>query len=211
MRLVPAGEFTMGSDAEAAFVMCEKIRGGCKLDCLQVKSYPIKFFLILLHGQNEVTNANMPTVLAAGECLPINTIFSHLFRLTITIHGMLNIPLLLFIGLFKAYCEWRCGVCQQKPNGKKRLMVRMDALIQGVKELIVAKEINLYVTGDTTEVGIMKMVSALTEFTIWLVMFRSGSCGLVFRHLLIKSTYRKSARIDCWSHIEYCVWYLDEQ
>jgi serine/threonine-protein kinase len=71
MRLVPAGEFTMGSDVDDALAECLKYRNDCRRDWFldQDPSHPVyldDFYM----DQYEVTNVQYKACVDAGYCSP---------------------------------------------------------------------------------------------------------------------------------------------
>jgi len=154
MRLVPAGEFTMGGDADAAFVMCEKFRGGCELDWFKGEEPPHKVFLDSFYmDKYEVTNSQYATCVESGECLP-PTPFSATRSNYYNDSQYANYPVtFIYWDYAKTYCEWRGGSLPTEAQWEKAAR-GTDGRTYPWGEGIDCSKGNYYsCEGDTTEVG----------------------------------------------------------
>lgn len=110
MRFVPAGEFTMGSNADYAFQICEKFRGGCKLDWFMNEEPHHKVILDSFYmDKYEVTNSQYKACVEAGACLS-PTSFSATRSNYYDNSQYDNYPVIfIYWNYAKTYCEWRGG------------------------------------------------------------------------------------------------------
>jgi len=103
MRLVAAGEFTMGSDADDALAECQKYRKDCQRAWFmdQEPAHPVSLDAFYM-DQYEVTNAHYKTCVAAHVCKePSDTYRYNAFGYTD--HPVVYVDW----NQAKAYCEWR--------------------------------------------------------------------------------------------------------
>ena len=108
MRLVPAGEFTMGTDANIALAECEKYVGPCQLDYF-TNEEPHQVYLDAFYiDKYEATNTLYKACVDAGVCQPpkipsSNTRSSYYGNSQYDNYPVSNVDWF----QAKAYCEWR--------------------------------------------------------------------------------------------------------
>lgn len=109
MRLVPEGEFIMGSNAEEGFAKCQEYRTDCLLDWYTDESpshsvYLNKFYI----DKFEVTNKLYKNCVNSGACNPPEKISSETRSNYYESSNFDNYPVT-YIDWYKAkaYCEWR--------------------------------------------------------------------------------------------------------
>lgn len=111
MRLVPAGEFTMGNKAEDTLAECQKVRSDCQLDLFKDEEPIHQVYLDAFYMDiYEVTKAAYKVCVEAGACTPPEkTLFynpdSYYADSQYDNHPMI------FVDWDQAntYCEWRGG------------------------------------------------------------------------------------------------------
>jgi formylglycine-generating enzyme required for sulfatase activity len=103
MRLVPAGEFEMGSDADDALAECQKFRNDCQRDWFTNEEPPHEVYLDAFYmDKYEVTNALYKACEEAGECQPPQDT-SRYDNPEYENHPVVYVNW----NQAKAYCEWR--------------------------------------------------------------------------------------------------------
>jgi eukaryotic-like serine/threonine-protein kinase len=111
MRLVPAGEFTMGGDADAALAECQKYRSDCQRDFFTDEEPQHQVYLDAFYVDiYEVTNAAYKLCVNAGACSPPRQIGSYARTSYYGNSQFDNYPVILVDWVqANAYCEWRGG------------------------------------------------------------------------------------------------------
>jgi len=111
MRLVPAGEFTMGNDADDALAECQKFRSDCKKDWFIDEEPPHLVYLDAFYMDTyEVTNAAYKACEEAGVCdRPRKTRSST--RSSYYGDSQYDDYPVIFVDWYQAgaYCRWRGG------------------------------------------------------------------------------------------------------
>jgi len=154
MRLVSAGEFTMGSNADYALQMCEQFRGGCQLDWFKGEEPPHKVTLdSFFMDKYEVTNSQYKACVEAGVCLP-PTSFSATRSNYYDDSKYDNYPVIfIYWDYAKTYCEWRGGSLPTEAQWEKAAR-GTDGRSYPWGEDIDCNKANYYsCVGDTAEVG----------------------------------------------------------
>jgi len=109
MRLVPAGEFTMGSDADDALAECQKYRNDCSRDWFTDEEPPHPVYLDAYYiDKYEVTNALYETCVSAGVCDPPRETSSYTHTSYYGNSQYADYPVI-YVDWNQAntYCEWR--------------------------------------------------------------------------------------------------------
>jgi formylglycine-generating enzyme required for sulfatase activity len=109
MRLVPAGEFNMGSDADDALAECQKFRSYCKRDWFTNEEPAHTVYLDAFYmDKYEVTNAQYAACVAAGRCTPPHEDSSSDRSRYYGEAAFENYPVIkVDWDQAKTYCEWR--------------------------------------------------------------------------------------------------------
>ena len=109
MLLVPAGDFTMGSDAGADLTECRKFRSDCTRSWFIDEEPPHLVYLDAFYiDKYEVTNALYAACVGAGECLPpkMTTSYTRASYYGDPQYG--DYPVVhVDWNMANAYCEWR--------------------------------------------------------------------------------------------------------
>lgn len=111
MVLVPAGEFTMGSDPDVALAECKKlyIGGDCKREWFEDEYPPHTVYLSAFYiDQYEVTNARYKQCVDVGKCTPPSQTKSYTRSSYYGNSQFDNYPVI-YVNWeqAKTYCEWR--------------------------------------------------------------------------------------------------------
>jgi formylglycine-generating enzyme required for sulfatase activity len=109
MRLVPAGQFTMGSDADDALAECQKYRSDCQRDWFTNEEPPHEVYLDAFYmDKYEVTNALYKICVDAGGCTPPQST-SPYWRDSYYGNPEFDDYPVIFVDWNQsaAYCEWR--------------------------------------------------------------------------------------------------------
>ena len=109
MRLVPAGEFSMGSDADDALAECQKFRSDCKRDWFTDEEPVHTVYLDAFYmDKYEVTNAQYAACVEAGECTLPHEDSSYTRSRYYGKAAFDNYPVIkVDWDQAKTYCEWR--------------------------------------------------------------------------------------------------------
>lgn len=109
MRLVPAGEFTMGVSAQSALEDCQKYQSDCQLDWFTDEE-PVREVYLDAYYMDlyEVTNASYRACVEAGECLePTNTGSAtradYFYEAEFNFYPVIHVDWT----MAQTYCEWR--------------------------------------------------------------------------------------------------------
>jgi len=109
MRLIPAGEFTMGSDADDALVECQKYHISCSRDYFTDEEPPHQVYLDSYYiDKYEVTNALYEACVNAGVCDPPQQTSSYTHTSYYGESQYADYPVI-YVDWNQAttYCEWR--------------------------------------------------------------------------------------------------------
>ena len=109
MRLVPAGDFEMGSDADDALAECKKYRNDCQRDWFTNEEPPHEVYLDAFYmDKYEVTNALYKACEEAGGCTPPQQTTSDTRSSYYGNSEFDNYPVI-YVDWNQAqvYCEWR--------------------------------------------------------------------------------------------------------
>jgi formylglycine-generating enzyme required for sulfatase activity len=109
MRLVPAGEFSMGRDADNALSECQKYRNDCQRDWFTAEDPLHTVYLDAFYmDKYEVTNAMYAACVKAGACTPPHADSSATRNSYYGNAAFGNYPVIAVDwNQAKAYCEWR--------------------------------------------------------------------------------------------------------
>jgi formylglycine-generating enzyme required for sulfatase activity len=151
MRLVPAGEFTMGSKAEDTLAECQKYYNNCQLDWFKDEEPPHQVYLDAFYmDMYEVTNAAYRACVSAGVCTP-----PHDTRFIYYGNSQYDNYPVIYVDWeqAKTYCEWRGGSLPTEAQWEKAAR-GTDGRTYPWGEGISCNRANYYgCKGDTTEVG----------------------------------------------------------
>lgn len=109
MRLVPAGKFTMGSDADDALAECQKYRSDCQRDWFTDEEPPHEVYLgVFYMDKYEVTNALYKACVDVGVCAPPYNASSST-RSSYYGNSQYDDYPVIYVNwnMAKTYCEWR--------------------------------------------------------------------------------------------------------
>jgi formylglycine-generating enzyme required for sulfatase activity len=155
MRLVPAGTFTMGSDADDALAECKKYRSDCSRDWFINEEPAHQVDLDAFYMDKfEVTNARYKACVDAGVCTPPQDTNSYTRSSYYDNSQYNNFPVInVDWNQAKTYCEWRGARLPSEAEWEKAAR-GTDGRTYPWGEGIDCDKANYSgCKGDTTEVG----------------------------------------------------------
>lgn len=157
MRLVPAGEFTMGIEAEIALAGCLEYRNDCELIWFTDEAPPHQVYLDAFYmDKYEVTNAHYRACVEAGVCDPPRQTYSNT-RSSYYGNPEFDTYPVIYIDwdMAKTYCEtWRGASLPTEAQWEKAargIDGRTYPWGEGIDKLFA--NYDQYGSGDTTAVG----------------------------------------------------------